>query len=394
MDALERDLPLIGQLEATPQDPVWHAEGNVRIHTLRVVDEIYKVMDQAPVTKEERIALVLSAALHDIGKTLTTREKEIDGRVRIVSPRHAIRGRSYAALRLGCLDPWTREKVLGCIGYHHHPKQLVLKDAAESEYRRLARCADLRLLYLLEIADLRGRDCSSDLSGQLEELELFRLRAEELNLWNTTDPYADWRRAILKALPSQSERVTQYVVQQAIRDFETGMIFTPEEALARTYEHRENFSEVVVTCGLSGSGKSTWVDQNLKHHRIISLDAIRSELTGKVDDQSKNGEVMQLAKERLRESLRKNEDVVWESTGLRRDGRAVVIDLAHAYHASTRIVAFGTSPEVSKLQNRQRKNAIPSSVLERQLERLEWPEMTEADRVDSICVDSFSRSQR
>ncbi|MEZ5323716.1 MAG: AAA family ATPase [Verrucomicrobiales bacterium] len=387
LEALELDLPLICQLDSTPQDPEWHAEGNVRIHTERVVDELYEVLEAATVTPNHRLALVLGAALHDIGKVLTTSEKEISGKIRIVSPRHAIRGRSYAALRLGILHQPVRDLVLGCIGYHHHPKQLVSKHDTDAHYRRLARCADLKSLYLLEIADLRGRDCG-DPTEQLEILELFRMRAEELGHWESADPYADWNAAICDALPGASPATVNYVLAKAIHDYEAGLIFTLEEALAKTYKHREKFCEVVVTCGLSGSGKTTWVKENLPSYRVISLDAIRGELTGKEDDQSMNGQVMQLAKARLRESLRRQQNVVWESTGLRRDGRAMVVGLAHDYHATSRIVAFETPPGQSIAQNRHRKSAIPQSVIEKQLCRLEWPEVTEADRIQVMQIRS------
>jgi len=122
VDALGERLPLLHELEATPQDPQWHAEGNVLIHTGMVLDEAYKLLqtDLQGIAPIRRAALVLGAALHDIAKPLTTREREIDGRIRLVCPRHELQGRSYLALELaGCLGFPLLDLVMALTGYHN-----------------------------------------------------------------------------------------------------------------------------------------------------------------------------------------------------------------------------------------------------------------------------------
>lgn len=119
----------------------------------------------------------------------------------------------------------------------------------------------------------------------------------------------------------------------------------------------------------------------------MSLDEIREEITGRRDDQSKNGQVMQLAKERLREELRKpNGRVVWEATSLRSDFRSMVLGLGYDYHAATRLVCFPCDPDELLSRNRSRKHAIPTSVLQKQLDSLEWPEACEAHLVETCFV--------
>ena len=386
LDALERHLPLLGEMESTPQDSEWHAEGNVKNHTEMVISEACKIISSGDeeLSSAEVVALVVGAALHDIGKPLVTREQDYDGKMRIVSPHHADRGRSYAAPYMGSLDLTNQEiqMILGLIRHHHDLKKLVLRPSTRPQFSRLARTIDLRMLYLLEICDHLGRICS-DQKEQLDILELFRAEAESYQLWRCDDPYKEWKDNISDQIPNRSE--SKYVVGEAIRQYELGSINSPEEAIAKTWEHRTEYATVTMISAPSGSGKSSWINAaNQNDVEVISLDEIRENLTGKRSDQSKNGQVMQLAKERLREAFRKKRDVFWDSTSLRQDGRSGVIGLAHDYHAASRIVALGVPKARALRQNQKRKDQIPGTILERQYRQWQWPDRWEAHEVEYI----------
>jgi predicted kinase len=272
--------------------------------------------------------------------------------------------------------------ILGLVRHHHDPKKLVLRSAGRNRYARLARAINHRLLYLLEQCDLRGRTCS-DLEGQLEILELFRIESENFGLWDCPDPYLEWRDRIASEVSESEGR--EYVVGESIREYELGKIQSPEEAIAKTWEHRRDHGVVTLMCAPPGAGKSSWIMNHLPpDSTIISLDRIREELTGKRSDQSKNGQVLQAAREQLREALRAKRNAVWDATSLRRDGRAVVLGLAHNYHAATRIVTLGVAPETARKQNRNRENQIPQSVVSKLYARWQWPEVWEAHQVDVI----------
>lgn len=380
LDALEPTFPLIGQLADTPQDPEWHAEGNVRIHTEMVIAEAYKLSAQLDPDSERVQALILSAALHDIGKALVTREEEINGKVRITSPRHAATGRSYAAplLPLLGLPQLTNQRIMAGIGHHHDPRKMLTRDAKQSRYWRLSRVAEAKMIYLLELADTSGRINAGPDAHISETNELFKLAAEEAGIWETQNPYADWDATIAEQLANESAAALGYVRAAARRQFETGQIFTPEEAIAKTHPYRGNFAELVVMCAPSGSGKSQWIDQHLPEHSRISLDTIREELTGRRDRMNKEGQVMQLAKKRLREALAAKQKIVWDATSLRTDGRSIILGLGHDYHALTTIVAFATPPALLFQRNKKRKHQIPTAVIERQLANMEWPNAYEA----------------
>ena len=390
VSAFAGQLPLLTRLKDTPQDPEWHAEGDVHIHTSLVLGEMYALLERAQIKAEERLVLVLAAALHDIAKPLTTRTRFIEGRERITSPGHANKGRSYIAYKLLGLGvaPETARQVMALVGHHHDPKQLVKRDAPRSRYTRLARLAPLHQLYWLEQADLRGR-MSKDLNEQLDTLELFGLIAKELGLWNTRDPYQDWRAFIEGKLESFPQATQNLVVANAIRDYEQGLIYTPEEALARSYRYRDAYASLVVTCGPSGAGKSSWVQKNYSHYELISLDQLRLELTGKREDQSMNGQVIQLARERLKDCFRNHRDVVWDATNLVRAQRNSVLQTGFDYGASVTLAVFHLPEMLIVQQNSEREHPVPVQVLGRQLGNLDFPYLDETHHTIYNSQGSF-----
>lgn len=390
VDALGDVLPLLAALRRTPQDPTWHGEGDVSTHTGLVLAEAYDLADREALGPDDRLVLVLAAALHDLGKALTTRRAEdASGQARIISPRHADRGRSYMAYRLpelGLSYPVT-QAVMALVG-HHHDLGRTLTAGSERTYRRLARQVNLPLLYLLEVADTRGR-VAADRESKLEDLDLFCLGAEEYGVWDNPEPYREWAEVIDGNLAAFPPAYRDLVREGGILDYEEGLTQTPEEAIARGYAARAGFPQLVVTCGPSGSGKSAWVAEHLPDYDVVSLDLLREELAGKRADQSVNGRVLQEAKERLKASLRAKRRVVWDATNTRRDFRGIPLRLGFDYGALTTLVVF--QPPLSTIfeRNPARTHAVPAHVVASQVENAEFPYLTEAHR--TLVLDEFLR---
>lgn len=63
---------LLMRLKDTPQDKIWHAEGDVYIHTQMVLEQTYKLLDQLDWEVEKRLVQVLAAVFHDIAKPIST----------------------------------------------------------------------------------------------------------------------------------------------------------------------------------------------------------------------------------------------------------------------------------------------------------------------------------
>ena len=74
------------ELKNTPQDPEWHAEGNVHVHTDMVLAELYNLLDNeaSHFNGKQRQALILGALFHDIAKPVCTRRREINNFERVI----------------------------------------------------------------------------------------------------------------------------------------------------------------------------------------------------------------------------------------------------------------------------------------------------------------------
>ena len=149
-----------------PQEPEWHPEGDVWIHTLLVVDQARQGIDDLP--RPQRIAVMLGAVCHDFGKPATT--AYIDGRIRSLN--HEEMGVPPATAFLDRLNVHTfdgydvRGQVLGLVAHHLKPGMWrAAPKVGDGAFRRLARKVDLELLARLAKADCRGRtgdfDCSA-----------------------------------------------------------------------------------------------------------------------------------------------------------------------------------------------------------------------------------------
>ena len=389
VDVLGDRFPLLKDYKSTPQDEEWHAEGDVHIHVGMVLDEVYKILqtEASHLDRERRLSLILGALLHDIYKPIATKEQEIQGKNRIVAPRHASKGRSYLAPKLMGLDlPYSVvESTLSLVGYHHDPKQLVTQDKAAGKYKRIARLADPELLYWLELADIRGRECR-DKQQQLNYIKMYGLFAKEYRAWaRFGEEYQAWREFFRRELVDYDRDTRDLVFSRAIARWEAGEIFTPESEIARSYSYRDSFPQVVVTFGVSGSGKSTWIRENLPEHNVVSLDNLRDSVAKSRSDQSQNSKVVQLAKEQLKTFLRSHSKVVWDATNIRRDFRQQVIKISRDYGALVTLVIFHCPEDIYFERNQQRRHSIPENVLVRQIEQMEFPELDEGDRV--LIVD-------
>lgn len=72
--------PEINALRNVPQDPEWHPEGDVFVHTQHVVDAAANIADREQLDEHDRLVLMFAALTHDFGKPSTTKMQ--DGRWR------------------------------------------------------------------------------------------------------------------------------------------------------------------------------------------------------------------------------------------------------------------------------------------------------------------------
>lgn len=126
--AVAASFPELEALAATPQDPEWHPEGDVWVHTLMVVDQAAGVVARGGwgLLDQEPLHVVLGALLHDLGKAGTTGQAVKDGRSRIVSPRHEAAGEAPARAVLARLTfgEDAERAALAIVRWHLSPGSL------------------------------------------------------------------------------------------------------------------------------------------------------------------------------------------------------------------------------------------------------------------------------
>lgn len=189
-----RELGAVDQLFAelkslidVPQEPEWHPEGDVWIHTLLTVDRARESIDD--LSYAEQVTVMLAALAHDFGKPATT--AFVDGRIR--SRDHEEAGvdpttRFLDRLNIHTLDGYdVRAQVIAIVRDHLKPGEFFKKRAevGAGAFRRLARKCDLDLLYRVAKADSLGRNAEwvpkekwYDAEGQ----DWFMNRVRELDL--------------------------------------------------------------------------------------------------------------------------------------------------------------------------------------------------------------------
>jgi tRNA nucleotidyltransferase (CCA-adding enzyme) len=160
LNVVDQLFPELAALVGVPQEPEWHPEGDVDVHTLMVADEARKLIDE--LDHPRKVAVMLGAVCHDLGKPPTT--EFIDGRMRSLG--HDEAGVEPTITFLDRLGIHTlqgfdvREQVIQLVRYHLKPGMYYKSKTpvGDGAFRRLARKVEPDLLYRVAKADSLGRN--------------------------------------------------------------------------------------------------------------------------------------------------------------------------------------------------------------------------------------------
>ncbi|MEN0062684.1 MAG: AAA family ATPase [Myxococcota bacterium] len=358
LSALRHDGSWGEALYACPQNPKWHAEGDVGTHTEMVCEALVADPRYRSLDESARQVVWLAAVLHDVAKPRTT--TRIDGEIR--QPHHSRVGARLARRLLWEAGvPFAiREAACAIIRYHQVPFWLIDQDDARGRAVRMSQSVRCDWLGLVARADAIGRTCD-DQQWIVDQTELFEAFCAELGCLEAPWPFASDAARVRCGLDVQRDPLA------------------PGEPFP-TFD-------VVLMSGLPASGKSTWLSTHRPGWPVVSLDRLRHSM--KIDPRGPQGRVVQAAKEAARVHLRAKQSFAWDATNLNADRRTPLIQMAVDYGARVHIVVCETPPAVLHSRNRSREAVVPAKVIERMVDRWESPTWLEAHERTVVESDAL-----
>lgn len=357
----------VDAMRHTPQSVRWHTEGDVWAHTQMVCESLVSLPEYRQLPQIQRQILFIAALLHDVGKPVTTRQEGTEW----VSPSHSTKGallaryllwREYGMCGTAELQA-MREAVVLLVKHHSFPPYALEKEENVRKMISIAASAELvpdfslKLLYLLAKADALGRECE-DKDDFTAHVDLFAELAKEQGCYDGPVSFtSDYTR----------------------RAYFSGGDVWPQQEL-----YDETWGEVVMLCGLPGTGKDYWISRHCKDMPVVSLDDIRR--SHKLSPEGSQGYVASLGKEEAKTYLRKHQSFVWNATNLTVDIRRQLIDLFESYGASVRLVYLETDLETQSRRNAGREDKVPEKTLDAFLRKLSVPEIHEARCIQWLCI--------
>ena len=249
LGAISQLFPEIEALISVPQDPVWHPEGDVFVHTQLVIDRARELIDD--LTYPKKVTVMLAALAHDFGKPATTEFIDDHWRSRGheeagVEPTNSFLDR----LNIYSIEGYdVRAQVIALVREHLKPGEFhkMRDEIGDGAFRRLARRCEPDLLYRVAKADSLGRNAEwvprASWYGS-EAQEWFIERARELEVEQRAPAPILLGRHLLELGLTPGPRVGQItrIVYEMQLD---GRVLTLEDALveAKTIIDQQNGTE-------------------------------------------------------------------------------------------------------------------------------------------------------
>lgn len=353
-ETIRRRFDWVRAMQGVPQDPVYHAEGDVAIHTRMVLDALQELEAFKALPEQDQHLLRAAALLHDVEKRSTT-VQEADGR--ITSHGHARKGEmtSRKILYLEISTPFPiREHIARLVRYHGLPLWVFEKEDPRKAVIQASLEVDTQLLALLAEADVQGRVCE-DKEELLYRIELFRELCREHNCYGKPREFAD--------------------------EFSRFFYLQREDVAPDYAAYNDTKFKVILLSGLPAAGKDMYINFNLGDWPVVSPDELRLEMKIKPNDKSGAGKVMQRAREKAKEHMRRHRSFVWNASNITRQMRQQLIELFLSYGAFVELVYIEVPYELLELQNRNREEPVPPAAITGMLRKMEVPDLSEAHRV-------------
>lgn len=350
------DLPLPADLaermQATQQNPRYHAEGDVYAHTCMVVRMFQEMGGQFSLTAEDEQVLYWAAVLHDIGKTVTTKFE--DGRW--TSPGHERAGVPMALdilLARPEVDDFARRRILNLVRWHGLPLRWTQRQGAIEELKLLNTRTDMRMLAIFAQFDFHGRQ-------NVEKDHTLKAMADFQQVHTPRVEYELGRYRELEALHNSWSRRQRNAAWSAVRLERPDLI--EKLASAKATADETPLKKVLVTIGLPLSGKTHWLNQHYKDAFRISLAEHHLEEDDAPTGFNLDRRLVEF-KYMLDNYLRQNEMIILESRGLNEGIRQGVNALLRDQPAEIHYIIFETPLEEILRRNRNSETPMDETQL-------------------------------
>lgn len=358
-------IPEIKALIGCKQNSQWHQEGDAYNHTVNVVNEMQKIVDNNDIkTKHVRMLLLAAALFHDIGKPLTTYFDENDGEYH--SKNHGLEGaRLTRILFFDEPDVYFRESLIYMVRNHMDLHYIFGKsDKYKKKLIKLSfGMVPLTYMLWLNMADTYGSMsiCESPEKRDVR-FKIINELMDELHIrWTNYMEYEN--------------RLTPYKELNNLVDLD----------IKDVNQDKESFN-VYIMCGLPGSGKSTYIKENFPNLPIISRDVFRYELglTSSPDEKiiakpDEEKRITRLMNERIIEYCKAGKDFVIDNMNLRYTYRQAILNIALQYNAYITVI-YIEAPNIETCIKR-RAGQIPANEYKRLLNTIDFPMPYEYDDI-------------
>ena len=153
----------------------------------------------------------------------------------------------------------------------------------------------------------------------------------------------------------------------------SGKTFYKDKEVAKMIEQGQTF----IKCSEISSGEQ----KSQRPFTVISMDEIRRELTGDINDQTQNALVFDKARKYILEALKNNIDVIYDATNVYAKSRKEMAEIAKSFKAKTKLIVCAPSLATSMQQVKSRAQIsdqyVPEEIIERMQKRFQMPSRRE-----------------
>jgi len=228
-----RYFPELEAIIDVPQDPKWHLEGDVWVHTMMCIDTMVGLLGE---DKKQNLKYMFAILCHDFGKATTTEE---DGCIRAIGHEHEGTDLTKSFMYRLTSEHDFIESILPLVEHHLKPSQFYDAKSKDKAIRKLATKVNIEELVIIAKADFLGRTTQESLRGNYEAGEWLLEKAKGLKVQNKPlDNLLQGRDLIDLGLEPSSEFK---MILEKVYDLQIeGDVSTKEEALEYVKKYIEN----------------------------------------------------------------------------------------------------------------------------------------------------------